>query len=465
MRKFIWIFVVAILLAGAGVGTWFAYDYAKESCGFPYECYEQCEGTVMASGITSDNIKTNDAEIAYINDAKEIVFKGSGETMLSASFGPFSFDTKVKVLAHDYTEKTCTDDSVCKRCGSLNEKAEGHVLVERTCTEPEYCSVCETIFRDATGHSWSERTCLKGSVCMVCGVEGPEALGHNWSEPTCIEGDYCLRCGIDGERAPLGHEFLEATCTLPETCERCGDTRGEALGHKYKQVCMKETFCDVCKVKIADALEHDWSEATCTKASTCSRCGKKDGAALGHEADDPTCMEDSYCKRCEKLVYKKISHNYILTSSDDSGDHYICTMCGKTNLVAKANASDFAWKVLELMNREREANGLSKLTMNQTLCNIANVRAVEVEAYFSHTRPDGTSWSTLYEPYGYKYRKAGENIAQGYPTPESVMDGWMNSPGHRANILNPDYTEVGIGVYQASAGGRINWVQNFGTPR
>lgn len=74
----------------------------------------------------------------------------------------------------------------------------------------------------------------------------------------------------------------------------------------------------------------------------------------------------------------------------------------------------------------------------------AQVRAVETKTLFSHTRPDGSSFSTALKEQGVSYRGAGENIAWGQKTSEQVMEGWMNSAGHRANILNEKYTSLGV---------------------
>jgi uncharacterized protein YkwD len=93
------------------------------------------------------------------------------------------------------------------------------------------------------------------------------------------------------------------------------------------------------------------------------------------------------------------------------------------------------------------------------------VRAREVIAYFSHTRPDGRGCSTAYEDLGGKYtgryRGLGENIGLGPVTPDIIVASWMNSPGHRANILDPDYTHIGVGVAMAELGSTIGWVQMF----
>lgn len=102
-------------------------------------------------------------------------------------------------------------------------------------------------------------------------------------------------------------------------------------------------------------------------------------------------------------------------------------------------------KMLELVNIERAAAGLKPLTLNSELCGNARVRSAEMaeNRVMSHTRPDGTSCFTAVTV---KWSTVGENIAAGYSTVEYVMDGWMNSPGHRGNILNSEFTQLGCAV-------------------
>lgn len=112
--------------------------------------------------------------------------------------------------------------------------------------------------------------------------------------------------------------------------------------------------------------------------------------------------------------------------------------------------SSFASQVLKLVNEERAKAGASPLSISQELVAPANKRAKEIKQSFSHTRPDGTAWSTVLTEYNVSVNAAGENIAYGYNTPEKVMNAWMNSPGHRANILSTNFNHIGIGVYEVS---------------
>ena len=120
---------------------------------------------------------------------------------------------------------------------------------------------------------------------------------------------------------------------------------------------------------------------------------------------------------------------------------------------------DFASQVVELVNAERAKYGLSALTVDAKVQQAALVRAKESAQSFSHTRPNGSSFSTALTEAGVSYRRAGENIAYGQRTPQQVMNAWMNSSGHRANILNEDFTTIGVGYTVIN--GTAYWAQLF----
>lgn len=122
--------------------------------------------------------------------------------------------------------------------------------------------------------------------------------------------------------------------------------------------------------------------------------------------------------------------------------------------------SSYVERVVALVNQERAKEGLSPLSINKSAEAAALVRAKETVTSFSHTRPNGSSFSTALAEQGVSYRTAGENIAWGQKTPEQVMQGWMNSPGHRANIMNPNFTSIGVGYYRSAAGTNY-WTQLF----
>lgn len=120
----------------------------------------------------------------------------------------------------------------------------------------------------------------------------------------------------------------------------------------------------------------------------------------------------------------------------------------------------YAEQVVKLVNEERAKAGLSALKIDADITDAANVRAKEIVQKFSHTRPNGSSFSSVLKEQGVSFRGSGENIAWGQKSPEEVMKGWMNSDGHRANILNKNYKNIGVGYYQNEKG--VNyWVQLF----
>ncbi|TDL47332.1 hypothetical protein E2R60_30220 [Paenibacillus dendritiformis] len=121
------------------------------------------------------------------------------------------------------------------------------------------------------------------------------------------------------------------------------------------------------------------------------------------------------------------------------------------------NSSQFEQQVLDLVNQERSKTGLSSLSMSEELSNMAMVKAQDMynNNYFDHNSPTHGSPFDMMKEFGITYNSAGENIAKGQTTPTQVMNDWMNSPGHKANILNKSYTHIGIAYYNNT------WVQEF----
>ena len=120
----------------------------------------------------------------------------------------------------------------------------------------------------------------------------------------------------------------------------------------------------------------------------------------------------------------------------------------------------FLQEIVNLVNIERAKEGLSALKMDTKVQAAAQVRAKECEQLFAHTRPNGSSFATALKEQNVSYRSAGENIALGQRSPEEVMEAWMNSSGHRANIMNPNFTTIGVGYYE-NAKGTDYWCQLF----
>lgn len=122
-------------------------------------------------------------------------------------------------------------------------------------------------------------------------------------------------------------------------------------------------------------------------------------------------------------------------------------------------------KVAQLVNQERAKRGLPPLSYNWELARVARYKSADManKNYFSHTSPTYGSPFRMMETFGIRSSAAGENIAMGQQTPEAVMIAWMNSPGHKANILSNNFTQIGVG-YAKSSTGRIYWTQMFIRP-
>ena len=165
-----------------------------------------------------------------------------------------------------------------------------------------------------------------------------------------------------------------------------------------------------------------------------------------------------------------ISETPFAPDGETGGAELDFTGCTRVNVPAQ-NAG-FEQRVVELVNLERAKKGLPPLKRNSELDYAARYHARDMveDDYFSHDTFDRVNGGLVWKCgpferirlYYTGYSKAGENAAAGYATPEDVVGGWMNSPGHRANILDPAYREIGVGYYYGNATYRHYWVQDFG---
>ena len=180
------------------------------------------------------------------------------------------------------------------------------------------------------------------------------------------------------------------------------------------------------------------------------------------ECAQPVAMEDGTVFDAEYYARENPDVTAVLgTDAAVLYQHYV--LCGKAEgrLPAEPDINSMSYdrQVRELCNREREAMGVGELAWDDSLARAAQIRAGELVQQFSHTRPDGSSALDMI-PFGNGIRTKGENIASGFGTPESVVNGWMNSEGHRKNILNGNYSKIGVGYYVDETGYPY-WVQIF----
>jgi uncharacterized protein YkwD len=127
--------------------------------------------------------------------------------------------------------------------------------------------------------------------------------------------------------------------------------------------------------------------------------------------------------------------------------------------VSSTPAATWELEILRLTNIERQKAGLKLLKYNTTLEEGAKIRSIEIITHFSHTRPDGTRFFTVFGP-DFLYRNIGENLASGFRSPDQVVAAWMNSTSHRANILHEKFEELSVAITKGEDG-KYRWVQIF----
>jgi uncharacterized protein YkwD len=128
-----------------------------------------------------------------------------------------------------------------------------------------------------------------------------------------------------------------------------------------------------------------------------------------------------------------------------------------------SNTDSFDQEILNLVNEERAKVGADPLQINQQLDQAADLHSQDQASMntMSHTGSNGSEIGDRVQDAGYQYSTVGENVASGYPDAETVVAGWMESEGHRENILNSDFEDLGVG-YSVGSDGNAYWTQNFG---
>lgn len=413
MKKIIIALISLLGAAGLCVGGFFFYQYKGNEVYSREGKFEYCTGLTVdfdkdGFSFLKPAFISSDESVLTVDKNGIITTQAPGTASVTAKGVNFECTTEITVLEHTGYIANCDEPYACDRCGNSVSVAGGHKLTELTCEDDSVCTVCSFVAVKAAGHDYAAADCENPEICKVCG-------------------------GTKG--APLGHKWVPATCTEAEFCEVCEKT-GEA------------------------ALSHDMAPATCTEDSFCLICDAPgEEKALGHTVVEATCTKGSYCSVCKTALSKPLEHLYV--PAGDGSE--ICAYCGTKKQVSTApsgNMAEYVNEVLRLVNVERAAVGLGSLSLDSALCSVADVRAVEIITKFDHTRPNGTRCFTAMDEAGYSHSAAGENIAYNYPSPESVMNGWMNSSGHKANILSASFGRLGVGIAK-DARGSLYWVQMF----
>lgn len=295
---------------------------------------------------------------------------------------------------------------------------------------------------------------LLGSVIVSCGV---------WWAGCQDTGDSDLP--VNGQLGePASESMLEAVD--PPTAEGDNAVEQSSAG-------IGDTLCRSCKTN-ADC---GGSSALCLRRS--------DGVQFcGRDCRTSACPASYSCMRLSSTISQCVPPQLQCATTSDAGtpppaggndagtatgDVPNTTRCAP---VASWTASwvNFEAEVLRLTNVARQTarvcgtttyNAAPALGASPQLRCAARLHAKDMQDknYFSHTSLDGTSFSQRITAAGYTWRTVGENIAAGYPSPQAVVDGWIASAGHCQNLMNPSFTQLGVGFY-----GNNRWVQDFGAP-
>ncbi len=223
------------------------------------------------------------------------------------------------------------------------------------------------------------------------------------------------------------------------------------------------TLCGLLALALtACAMQNPWGNSSVTGTTTTTTVTTTTTTTTSSVTDQKeTATEDGATPSTESAAStKKTSVSNSGTSKvTSSGTQKSSTVVATTKPTTSPTASNHADEVLRLVNIEREKVGLNPLLPGSAAAyRAAAIRAAEINTSFSHTRPDGTLFSTVFVDVGMEDEigGAGENIAYGYTSPTSVMSGWMLSTGHRENILYRSYTHLAV-VRDAN----YRWVQLF----
>jgi uncharacterized protein YkwD len=283
-----------------------------------------------------------------------------------------------------------------------------------------------------------------GGLLTSCGSAYNNANGKN-SDNT-VETQTTLRTVVNGETKTDGNNVKTADketrdFTQEVTSEENNLTDNEIAGNT--EASEEQAFDDLSQ---ADGYENNSGQESGEDSGSGDDYKNSDGKSYG-DGDSPDNSEETD----------------IPSASEDVNSDY--------NLLARAQIntvtySAYANEVLRLVNIERANAGVAPLVLDEALCNAANMRAIEMDCtgVFGHKRPNDHSCFEVYDICNVEWWNAcGENIAAGQATPEDVMKSWLGSSGHKANILSPEYTKMGLGYSVGLSNGQYRgyWAQEF----
>lgn len=283
-----------------------------------------------------------------------------------------------------------------------------------------------------------------GGLLTSCGSAYNNANGKN-SDNT-VETQTTLRTVVNGETKTDGNNVKTADketrdFTQEVTSEENNLTDSDIAGNT--EASEQQAFDDL-------------SQADDYKNNSGQKSGEDSGSGDDYQNSDGESYGDGDSS-------DNSEETDIPSASEDVNSDY--------NLLARAQIntvtySAYANEVLRLVNIERTNVGVAPLVLDEALCNAANMRAIEMDCtgVFGHKRPNDHSCFEVYDICNVEWQNAcGENIAAGQATPEEVMNSWLGSAGHKANILSPEYTKMGLGYSVGLSNDQYRgyWAQEF----
>lgn len=283
-----------------------------------------------------------------------------------------------------------------------------------------------------------------GGLLTSCGSAYNNANGKN-SDNT-VETQTTLRTVVNGETKTDGNNVKTADketrdFTQEVTSEENNLTDSDIAGNT--EASEQQAFDDL-------------SQADDYKNNSGQKSGEDSGSGDDYQNSDGESYGDGDSS-------DNSEETDIPSASEDVNSDY--------NLLARAQIntvtySAYANEVLRLVNIERTNVGVAPLVLDEALCNAANMRAIEMDCtgVFGHKRPNDHSCFEVYDICNVEWQNAcGENIAAGQATPEEVMNSWLGSAGHKANILSPEYTKMGLGYSVGLSNGQYRgyWAQDL----
>ncbi|UOQ49288.1 CAP domain-containing protein [Gracilibacillus caseinilyticus] len=232
------------------------------------------------------------------------------------------------------------------------------------------------------------------------------------------------------------------------------DTNIEVKNQVQHKVYEMISTGDISKSNIQDFLDkwmenHSIKNPSKEEESNTTDNNKQENA---ENADQATETPESNTNETEQAPEQNTNNSTETNVEENTEDQ-------ATESNEASDISQFEQEVIDLTNVEREKQGLSPLTLDTELSKVAKAKSQDMasKGYFSHNSPTYGSPFDMMEQFGISYQTAGENIAKGQTTPEEVVKAWMNSEGHRANILNEDFTHIGVGYVEDGN----YWTQQF----